>query len=206
MAFPQGINFRSTLAFVTDGANEDAELTGSTADYPFTTAQGNTVGWESTNFGSGLQKRDRNSGNDRRIAGTVFNNTVSDMVQFRIDLDGAGNYRVGLAAGDANYSTTTKVTLFDNNTQLAVLANGTTSAAQRFFDATGTEYTNLTWPGNQSLVQYAFASSVLRLKADGATQMLLNHFYVSKALSAAMGGYPRPNHLRPRIFAPGLVR
>lgn len=205
MALPQGINFRNTVGFVTDGVNEDAEVTTASPDYPFTTAQGNTVGWESTNFGSGLQTRNRDSGNDRRLAGSAFNNDSSNQLRFRVDLQAAGNHRVGLAAGDPNYSVTTKVVLFDGLTQLSVLVNGSTSAPQRFFDATGVELTNVTWPTNQALVEFNFANTILRVISDGVTQMLLNHLYVESAGEAASKFTPR-NNLRPRAFAPGLAR
>lgn len=72
MAFPQGLNFRATNAYVTDGTNEAPETdSGGTGNqnYPWTTAQGNTVGWETAD--SVYQARDWNSGNDRRLAEVI---------------------------------------------------------------------------------------------------------------------------------------
>jgi hypothetical protein len=208
MALPQGVNFRSTAGYVSDPTNYDYEIS-SVVDYPRTTVQGNNIGWESTNFGGGPQYRNRNSGNDARLAGEAFYDDLARAARYRIDLPSAGSYSVGLAVGDPIYVATSYIQLYDDLTLLSTLVNGTTSAAQRFFDATGTEYTNLTWPTSQTLVQFSFSSSILRIIAagDGVHQMLMNSLYVESANPPpAMGGYPRPNKLRPRIFAPGLAR
>jgi hypothetical protein len=45
MAYDQGIDFRATAGFVTDPSGCDKEIA-TTANYPRTSAQGNTVGWE----------------------------------------------------------------------------------------------------------------------------------------------------------------
>lgn len=206
MALPQGVDFRSTALYVTDPTNYDYEITQG-VDYPHTTVQGNNIGWELAGFGGGPQYRNRNSGNDPRLAGTMFYDDFSRQAQYRIDLPSAGLYSVGLAAGDAAYATQAHVQIFDDFSLLSVLVNGTTSAANHFFDATGTEYTNVTWPTSQTLVTFTFTSSVLRIIAigDGVHQLLLNSIYVESA-GPAPSRILAPNKLRPRFFAPGLAR
>lgn len=164
MAFPQGINFRGTSGYVTDPANYDPELTASgNGDYPRTTAQGNTVGWET--MGGGLyQTRDRLAANDPRLAGTNRTDNTQD-IDFRIDLPASGNYNIGLAAGDASYSWGCAIDLLDTNSNLGHLSTGSTSGAQRFKDATDTEYTNVTWPTSQTLVSKTFSTTICRVRA-----------------------------------------
>lgn len=185
MAFPQGIDFRRTAGYVTDPANCDAELKtdGGSADYPWTTAQGNNVGWETTS--SSYLGRDRNSGIDARLAGVNANADV--VADFRIDLPSSGNYNIGLGAGDANYANNVAWDLYDTTSSLGSLSTGTTSAANKFKDATNTEYSAAAWPGSQTLVTKTFATTICRLKAGGANQVVA-HFYVEAA--AATGGGP----------------
>lgn len=177
MALPQGINFRETLAFATDSSPNDGEIAPGLSfgdTYPRTTAQGNTVGWEVPTAGG--NSRDRSATNDNRLRGIHFH--TENSTYYRIDLPGAGDYKVGLASGDANYTTTTRVDLFDTTTSLATLCNGTTSAVNRFFDANGTEHTAANWPANNTLRTVTFATTQLRLYNNGATNIVLAHFYV----------------------------
>ena len=182
MAYPQGINFRDTLGFVTDGANEDAQvrLGDGLSSYPWTTAQGNNVGWEqSLNIGSD-HARDRNSGNDRRLAGIQYNGNTNQC-DFRFDLPSTGDYKIGLSAGDASYSTTVSIELLDTTTSLGTLASGSTGAANSFKDATDTIYTAAAWPGSNTLVTKTFATTICRFRlASGATYNI-THAYVEVA-------------------------
>lgn len=187
MALPQGINFRDTLAYVTDGANEDMENNsgGQSENYPWTTAQGNNVGWETVD--SNYEQRDRNSGNDRRLAGLGRNiNTVGGLnVDYRIDLPAPGNYKVGLASGDASYAHDTLVDLYDTNSSLGSLATGSTSGANQFKDATNTEYSAANWVTNQTLVTKTFSTTILRVRLlDTADENPIAHFYVESAVAA----------------------
>lgn len=184
---PQGINFRATSGYVTDGANEDYEiLDGSTPNYPHTTAQGNNVGWET--IVSNVRGRDRSSGNDRRLAGMCFNDGGD--VTYRIDLPSSGDYNVGIAAGDAFYASNVVWDLFDTSSSLGSLTTGTTSAAQRFKDATNTEYTEATWPSSQALASKTFATTILRISNGASPLQVMAHFYVE----SAGGGEPAPGN------------
>lgn len=159
MALPQGINFRSTAGFVTDPANYDVEH-GTSVTYPWSTAQGNIVGLEYASANN--DNRNRNSGNDPRLAGIAFHGTVD--MDFRIDLPSSGNYNIGLAAGDASYACAVTVDLYDTSSSLGSLSTGSTSGSQRFKDATDTEYTDATWPTSQTLVTKAFSTTICRFR------------------------------------------
>jgi hypothetical protein len=97
VALPQGIAFRSTVGFVTDGANDYAEVLaiGSYPNYPTTSTQGNTVGWEQ----APTSKFDYNAGADPRIAG-IHGRTSAATADYRIDLPSTGSYNVRSAIGD----------------------------------------------------------------------------------------------------------
>lgn len=66
--------------------------------------------------------------------------------------------------GDANVAQSCHLEVFDDATSRGVLINATTSAAQRFFDATGTEYTNATWTGGNTAVNIICNSGLMRFR------------------------------------------
>lgn len=192
MALPQGINFRRTSGFVTDVSPENFEGNGTNVvtapTYPRTTAQGNTVGWEGTND---INARDRNAGTDRRLAGLHASEggTGTKINDFRIDLPSAGDYKVRIAAGDADYSWNTKVELFDTSSSLGVLCTGSTGAANSFKDASNATLTAANWPGSNALVTKTFATTICRFRVgDGATHFMpICHIYIE-----AVGGGTTP--------------
>lgn len=185
MAFPQGINFRATAGYVTDGANEDHELAaGGSQDYPWTTAQGNSVGWE--NGGSSVGSRDRNSALDRRLAGTnQYDSTPHIGLDFRIDLPAAGAYNIRAAVGDAVYdsASSSRCELFDGSTSLGYVYNGGAIAGGNFADATGTVYSAANWPGSNAAISKSFAGTIARFRFGIANtaNMPAAHFYVEPA-------------------------
>lgn len=87
MAFPQGVDFRSTAGFVTDPANFTVDA--GTTVYPTASPQGNNIGWVST---SGLSSRNRSASVDPRLAGMVFGTNIAST--FKIDLPSAGTYNI----------------------------------------------------------------------------------------------------------------
>jgi hypothetical protein len=178
MAFPQGLSFRQTDAFVTDVSPATSEI-GQAVNYPRTTPQGNTVGWETVV--STIQVRNRQAGNDARLAGLAFPNTSTDVVKYRIDLPAAGSYNMRWASGDGSYTTSAVVSLYDTTTLLTALSTGTTSAAQTFKDATDVEWTNVTWPGSNVAITKTFASTICRLQTLGAVSGAYTHFYIEAA-------------------------
>lgn len=172
MAFPQGINFRATDGFVSDGANEDGET--AVSNYPWTTAQGNSVGWIDT---STVTTRDRNSGVDRRFAGMHFQ-TGGTAAQYKILLPSAGNYTIRVACGDYDNSQNVTIEVFDDVTSKGVLCSGTTSGADKFKDSTNTEYTSTTWPGSNTAATITFASTTCILKMPTGANYTLAHLYI----------------------------
>lgn len=186
MALPQGINFRGTAGYVTDGANEDNEASAGVT-YPRTSAQGNTVGWEQAP-GDHL---DRNSALDRRLAGIHYRNGTS--IKYRIDLPATGNYNVRCACGDAIAVAAAKLELFDTTTSLGVLASAAASgvASGSFRDATNTEYTAANWPGSNTAVAATFASTICRFALGGTANFdILAHVYIEAAAASGVT-YPQ---------------
>lgn len=181
MALPQGMCFRNTAGYVADPTNYDHDL-GNGVTYPFTTAQGNSVGWEQ---GVGGDTRNRNSGNDARLAGIAFGDSQSD---FRVDVPLVGSYQVGLAAGDASYARTCKFDLYDTVLNLLTLCNGSTGAANSFFDAGGNIRTAAAWPASQTFVTQTFVSTILRIRKLTSTTNCIASLYVAAAGGAAPAG------------------
>ena len=187
MAFFQGINFRGAAGYVTDGAGYDVEV-GSTGGYPRTSAQGNTVGWE----GGGIDFRDRSTTPDVRLAGISFVSAGGAATEnYRFDLTSAGDWKLGLALGD--YSSTQgpmRLEIFDTAASLGRLVDAQTmSTVPRFFDASGVERTDVTWPTDHVLVTKTFATTICRFRTGGTASGLstIAHAYVEAAGSAIPG-------------------
>lgn len=193
MAFPQGIDFRASAPFVSDPANCDNEI-GTTANYPRTSAQGNTVGWEQA---PSLPTRDRSSGVDARLAGMAgtFNSSGS-AANYRLDLPSAGDYVIRMAIGDqAGGHANTVVELFDNVTSLGKIVNVGSTATDEFYDATGVKRTSDTdWVTNNATLTKTFASTILRVQigdTSGSSDFTcIAHLFVQAAPSGATPGQP----------------
>ncbi len=183
MSFPQGINFRDTAGYVTDGTNYD-NSNSSRGSYPWVTSQGNSVGWVDA---STIQFRNRNASNDPRLAGLNYTNDLGN--SFRIDLPAPGVYLIGISVGDNDSGQSVGYDLYDNVTSLGSLTTGTTSAAQRYKDATNTEYTDTTWPTSQTLVSKTFASTILLVTSTAAVACITS-LYVAAAGSSPTADKP----------------
>lgn len=187
MSLPQGIDFCATPTFVTHLTNCDPE-TATTANYPRTSAQGNSVGWLDAPDGV----RDRNAGIDARLAGVAFGNVGAATYRYRIDLPSTGNYKFRIAAGDASGGNDVKVELFDNTTSKGVLVTSHSAVGGlRWYDATDTLYSDTTWPGSNSLTaDINFASTICIFKfgplVAGAT--VISHVWVEAGTASAGGG------------------
>ena len=164
MTMPIGFNFRSTVGYVTDIAPDVFITTTNT----YAASPG--YGWDVNPSGT-LDSRDRNAANIANLAGVNFYPNSATAASFRVDLPSAGTYAIRLASGDASgIISNIYLELFDNASSLGVLINNaSTSAGQRFLDATSTEYTNATWAGSNTAVNKTFASTILRLKMGGAS-------------------------------------
>jgi hypothetical protein len=179
LAFPQGINFRSTSGYVTDGADEDAE-TGTTANYPRTTAQGNTVGFEQASS----YRADIDSARDRRLAGLA--GTISNF-EYRIDLPSAGSYNVRFAGGDnSGFGAGAYCDVKDTTTSLGVIVNDTPVSTGTMVDATNTEYTFAAWPGSNTAASLTFSTNICRFHiGNNSFDKLVSHIYIEAAAGVA---------------------
>ena len=180
MSFPQGINFRATAGYVTDGSNEYGEIA-TTANYPTTSTQGNNVGWETAPSGT----RDRNNLLDVRLAGIHFGDNAT-LRDYRIDLSGTGSWISRLGAGDASSVQNNKVELFDTASSLGVLTDQQTGAAG-FADAVDVEHLAVNWPGSNSPATDTFTTTICRFRLGGQSgggNGVFAHVYVESAAAA----------------------
>ena len=185
MSYPQGIDFRGTLGFVTDPANCSMENSAGIS-YPRVTAQGNTVGWEDAVNNS--VDRSAYAGDAAKVSGIAFGNNGGGhtTARYRFDLPSTGNYKFRVGAGDAGGINDVKVELFDTTTSLAVLVGThTTSGADRFYDATDIQRTSHTdWSTNQALsASMSFATTICRLKMgpEGPNSWVISHLWAESA-------------------------
>lgn len=132
-----GINFRATAGFETDGAGQTHCLGEA---YPITRA-GKTFGFSTSLTAN---SRDRVSTFPPELAGVVFRSNAAGVVSFRFDLpEGPGNYLMRLAFGDAGSEQEIRATVRDGVGGTVLLnVNGTSGAASdtggfSWFDATG---------------------------------------------------------------------
>ena len=191
MAYPQGINFRATEGYVTDISPADFDAgTAFNPTYPLTTAQGNTVGWEGA---GGIDTRDRSTAPDARLAGINFVPAGgSNTVDYRFDLTSTGDWKMGLACGDySGVQGPMRIEIFDTSTSRGRLVDDvSTSAAARFFDASGVERTDVTWPTDHVLVTKNFTTTICRFRVGGSNLggvTVIAHAYVESAGSAIPG-------------------
>ena len=157
MAVIQGIAFRSTLGYVTDGANEYAQVV-STTNYPTTTSQGLDVGYETINS-SAPTRTNQSTSNDVRIAGDHYFNSA-DTNTYRIDLPAAGDYDIRLGAGEDGYGTSQTIEVYDTTTLRSTVATNTSSG--NFADATNTDYSRANWGGSETAITDTFTTTICR--------------------------------------------
>lgn len=184
MALPQGIAFRNTLGYVTDAANYDAQ-TSATADFPRTSAQGNTVGLlDSIGFTA-----NRDTGVDPRLAGVAV--SFGSGYRFQITTPSAANYRIGLAGGDATTGGgDSSVNMYDNTSNLGSLCNRTSMAAGDFADSTNTVYTAANWPSSQALSTFTFSTTAAIWQVNGTGSAdKISSLYI-EAVGGGGGGKP----------------
>jgi hypothetical protein len=184
-----GFNFRSTTAFVTDGANEfvvRGNTVGSGAWVaPVTFASGVVGGWESDT--PATSNADVNASRDRRLAGHALMSNSTGPQFFLLTLPAAGDYEIGLAFSSS--VTATRIELFDDTTSLLTLTPSVADASGLVADATGTTYTFANWPSNQTLVTETFATTALELRIgnnSGSNSTRLHHLFVRQVSGGAV--------------------
>ena len=178
-----GINVRATSGYVTDGSGETYSLGEA---YP-TTRGGLTFGWDA-NLTSA--SRDRNAGNDRRLAGIIFwSNGAGYVKTFRIDLPSTGDWIIRAAFGDASATQQHYVSFRDNATTFASFSNVATGANE-FADASGVVRTHAAWPGSNASISRTFGSTSFFIDigdpsgTDGENTAFA-HIYIEEAGSSA---------------------
>jgi hypothetical protein len=157
----KGFNFRDTLAFVTDGANQI--FVNGTDVYPVTSG-GVTFGWSST-----AAEVDRSSSVDPRFAGVHYQSNTGTRNSFRVDLS-AGTYTIHLAIGDQGASHTDQyVEVLDNTTSRAIIDIVGGVTADNFLDATGVSRTRANWPTQNVSISVNVSSGILIVKIGTLT-------------------------------------
>lgn len=193
MALPQGINFRGSSGYVTDPTDYDYS-TATTADYPRTSAQGNSIGWES---GTIAFSADRDSTvTNKRLAGTAA--SFGGAATFRVTLPASGDHNVGVAVGDmgggggANQVTE----LYDTTTLLQTLVNDVAIAQGSFCDAANTEYTAANFIDTSTLYAATFSTTIARwtLAVGGVVDKIAS-LYVEAAAAGGIIGPLLGGHL-----------
>jgi hypothetical protein len=166
MPWAQGVYFRSTDN-QTNPTDFDAEVNFGVT-YPWNTAQGNDVGWESS---IGNDRRDRDTTTDVRLKGVHFASNSSTW-DFRIDLPSAGAYRVGCAIGDGGSSQTNcSAVLLDGSSVFQTIITDVNIASADWYDAAGNLHTTeALFVSNEQLVEHTFTSTILRVRIGGSLQ------------------------------------
>lgn len=188
--------FRKTAAFVTDPslathAIEGNAAAGDAEQYPVTRALSGSA--DDATFGnneasvSDILSRDRNSGNDARLAGFWFNGGLNP-ADIRLDLPASGQWVVHVGLGESTYARANmQLKIFDNATELITIAGSTTSA-NSFLDATAAQYTQATFFANEVGVSLTFATTIMKLRiGDGTNACYLAFVRVVQGATAAVG-------------------
>lgn len=188
------LDCRFTQPFVTDPAN----CTYCLADEIYPTTRGGGVFGYSNAFN--VQPRDRNSGNDPRIAGVHFNQDSSNSYDLRVDLAAAVATTVYLAMGDVNGTFTCQADVRDSAGLLFTLGP-TSVAGGSFMDANGSIWTAANWPASNTGRLVTPVSSYLLFRfavatGGGTAQSFLNHIRVVQASATKAP----PSFLKPPRF------
>ncbi len=166
-----GINFRGTAGYVGDGVGETYCL----ADAYPTTRGGGTFG-----FLSAVSGADRDSGQDRRLAGINFNGAGPETFQW--DLPATGSATVHLGLGDASASHTNVQAVFKDNTATLFtvgpyFVNGISGVA----DATGQDLSMANWPAQELGRLVTMATTVLKIVLTADANWTIAHLRVVQA-------------------------
>ncbi len=168
MAWTKGFNFRQTAAFITDTGNNTYVIQLNTFNEPIdtypTTRNSVTFGWVHEINHEDIGVRDRSVTPGEKFAGKVFNSNVTVSGVFRVDLPQTGTYRVRVAQGDYSYGSAVCTGGIKDNTTVKTTWDATTSAANKWIDATGVERTSDSdWTTNNAYWEGTFSSTILYL-------------------------------------------
>lgn len=198
MAFPQGIDYRGTAAFVTDPTNyasEDFNGTDFGTDYPTTTPQGNTVGWETAT--TGINGTDRSNAVNARLAGVNYAGANFGANTFRVDLPATGSHGIQGAFGDQGFAQGPfTVELLDGATVFATPVNSGSAGANQYFSANGTLRTSdANWVTNNPVagggadeITHTFTSTIFRVRItpSGSSAAVIASIFIQSAGSSGV--------------------
>ncbi|MGC2109879.1 MAG: hypothetical protein WA655_10205, partial [Candidatus Korobacteraceae bacterium] len=186
-SWQQGFDFRNSAGFVSDPPGDTDVLPA--MFYP-TRGSGATYGWVRPAL---VQGRDRNSGQDPRLAGiNLITNGLP--ATFNVDLPSAGTYNLSLAMGDAGYEecwVQCQIQFLDGGTVLATLTKGTTNQ-NYFYDAKGNNWSAAAWPGSNLSQQVTLTGT--RLTVVVGTSQTSNDYTTVAFLGIAQVPIP-PNYM-----------
>ena len=187
MAFKEGINFRATSGYVTDGTDETHCI--HTDGFP-TVRAGATFGWES---GGTPDSRDRNSGLDARLAGiNFFTNVGTNQATWRMDLDTATDHDIRLALGDAASTQDDQYceVIDGSTTFITIDETGNTTPQEDYIDATDVIRTSASdWVTNNAKVTRTFGSTILRVTIGNPVNQT-NASTIAHIFAEEVGGAP----------------
>jgi hypothetical protein len=172
----KGFNFRDTLAYVTDGANEVAIIgdgsnnIAAASAYPRSvTIDGDTfnVGWNTV---SGDGARNRNTAYGANLAGGhLINNSEAGGRVFRINIPAPGIYELTLGMGENSARQYWQV-LDDASVLETFDFTGAAMSTEDFYDAEGTKHeTDDLWRSSQVPKEYTFSSSIVNIRIGSGT-------------------------------------
>jgi hypothetical protein len=191
MTWIKGWNFRQTTGPPpTDGTNETYALeTVSDGTYPVS-RNGAVFGYP---IGDAAGHRTRDTGLDRRLAGTAFCNLFPAV--FRIDLIAAGPYLLRGAFGDAYTDRpNARVEIFDDTTSLFAIDHTTgfttTSFLWRDINDNLRNSTTPTWLDTETrAVTFATTTCLVQIGVSaGSRQGFVSHFSLEQVEAGATGG------------------
>jgi hypothetical protein len=183
MAF-QGINFRTTSGFVTDGGTDTYSLGEA---YPITRG-GVTFGWDTDITAN---TRDRGGTSDVRLAGLNFHANGGGVSIFRIDLPlGTGTYDIKAAFGDTGGSEVQNFVFKDGGSAFKTVT-GIATAVGFFTDANGSAtMSDTAWVGSNVAITHTFTSSIFTIEVGGAGTNVttINHVEWNQTAGGGGGG------------------
>lgn len=179
--FSMGFDFRAALAFVTDAANDVFVGGLDEFDYPILFNNGSystNAGW--VRNGGNVDERDRNAGNNAKLAGVCFHGSTSG-VYFRVDLPAVQNYKIRAACGDPNYSSVQQFRLTDGAGADLINVSDASVAANSFLDAGGTERTHANWLTSNAQITVAVTADHVRAYLINSSGNSLSHLEIVNA-------------------------
>lgn len=168
-------------------AAETFNGTGFAGNYPHTTPQGNTVGWETNINGT-----DRSAAVDVRLGGVNYCGAGQGTFTYRIDLPATGSYAIQGAFGDQGFNQGPfTINLKDGTTVFATPVNSGSLTAGEWYAANGTlETSSANWATNNpnagsgtDEISHSFTNTIFRIDcaASGSSAAVIASIFIRSA-------------------------